>query len=68
MDEHCNLRIKMLERDIEHHAIAIREQGDMLKKIVNLIAQLRWMGMGALGLWVINNVGLMAVVRQILGV
>lgn len=67
MDEACNLRIQRLELDVENHAVAIKEQGLMLNKITQLLAQIRWMAVGAIGFFVITKIGLVVAVQKLLG-
>ncbi len=67
MDEACNLRIQRLELDVKNHDTAIKKQGDSLNKIVQLVAQIRWMGVGALGFFILSKIGFLEAVKQILG-
>jgi len=65
MDEVIELRLRRLELDIATHDAELKAQGDTLNKITKLLAQIRWMGVGALGFFVINNIGLLAFVKKI---
>lgn len=67
MDEACNLRIQRLEHDVKQHDSAIKTQGDSLNKIVQLVAQIRWMGVGALGFFILSKIGFLEAVKHILG-
>lgn len=67
MDEACKLRLQRLELDYLRHDQVIREQGIALHEIVQVLMQIRWMGVGALGLFVLQNIGLLEVVKKLIG-
>lgn len=62
-----NMAIANVREKLEHHAVKINEQGQTLSEVTNLLAQIRWMCAGAFGFFVIDNIGLLAVLKKIMG-
>ena len=68
MDEVISLKFKHVEKAIQKHDNAIKEQEKTLNKITQLLAQIRWMCLGGIGYFILDNVGLLAVVKKVFGV
>jgi len=68
MDEVIRLKFEHLEKDIAEHDTAIEKQGETLSKITQLLAQIRWMCVGGIGFFILDNIGLFGVVKKIFGV
>ena len=68
MDNALELRIGFIEKDLAEQEAELKSQGETLNKITKLLEQIRWMGVGALGFFVLNNIGLLEVVRKTLGI
>ena len=62
-----NMAIANVHEKLEDHAEKINEQGKTLGEVTNLLAQIRWMCSGALTLFVLDNIGLLAVLKKIIG-
>jgi len=74
MDEACNMKIQRLELSDERHEEqltkherAIDEQGKTLHDITTLLSQIRWMVIGGIGFFVVSNIGLLPILKKIIG-
>ncbi len=62
-----NMAVANVHEKLEDHALKIHAQGKTLTEVTNLLAQIRWMAVGAFGFFVLDNVGLLAVLKKIMG-
>lgn len=74
MDNECKLQIQRIEIDVANQGLRldtqelrIKEQGDSLDKITQILSQVRWMMSGALLFYVMQKIGLWAVLEKLLG-
>ena len=62
------LAIAQAHEKIDTHDLRITALGATLGKVPQLLAQIRWMAAGATGYFVLDNIGLLAVLKKIIGV
>lgn len=62
------LAIAQAHEKIDTHDLRITALGTTLGKVTQLLAQIRWMAVGALAFFVLNKVGLIAVIEKIIGI
>ena len=62
-----NMAIANIHEKLETHAVKINEQGQTLSDVTTLLAQIRWMCAGAFSFFVIDNIGLLAFLKKIMG-
>jgi len=53
-----NMAIANVHEKLEGHAVKINSQAKTLAEVTNLLAQIRWMGVGAFFFFVLDNIGL----------
>jgi len=73
-DEACKLQLQRLEITqslhwdrIETNKTDIHDQGVVLDKMIKMLSQIRWIVTGGVGFFILQNVGLIQVIKTIIG-